>query len=157
LHRHTSSLISLRLWRPRTSYPQIWKKLDTLIADKRLIAPWKVFEELKHQDDALLVWARRRKSMFRKTSKGLIEAAQQILSRFPDLVDPNQPTESADPYVVALALKEKTDEPFFSPDIVVVTEEKFAVGKTRIPRVCQEYGLLYLAVHQMFLFEKWEF
>ena len=105
----TSSLINLRQWRSPKSHPGVWKKLDTLIKQKRLISPWKVFEELKHQDDALVKWARRRKSMFRRNTKALIEVAQQILARFPDLVDVDQPVESADPYVVALALKEKTD------------------------------------------------
>jgi hypothetical protein len=133
-----------------------WRRLDTLIGAKRLVAPWKVFEELKQQDDALFHWVQRRKKMFRKNSRGLIETVQHILTQFPDLVDINQPTESADPFVVALAYKEIRDE-LFPPDIVVVTEEKYATGKTRIPHVCQAYGLRYLSVHQMFLFEKWDF
>ena len=152
----TSSLINLRLWRSPKSHPGVWKKLDTLINENRLIAPWKVFEELKHQDDALVKWARRRRSMFRRNSQPLIEVVQQILARFPDLVDYDQPTESADPYVVAVAFKEKSEE-LYPPEIVVVTEEKYAPGRPRIPHVCQEYGLRYLTVHQMFLFEKADF
>jgi hypothetical protein len=44
----TSSLINFRAWRSPKGHPGVWKKLDTLIKEKRLIAPWKVFEELKH-------------------------------------------------------------------------------------------------------------
>lgn len=149
----TSSLVNLRLWRPPKRYPDAWKNLDTLIKAQRLIAPDMVFHEL---DKALEKWARKRKVIFRRNSKELIRQAQEILARFPQLVDAEQPTSaSADPFVIALAVLEARS--LYRPEIVVVTEEKFAPGRPRIPHVCEAYQLKYLTIHQMFLFEKWSF
>ena len=45
----------------------------------------------------------------------------------------------------------------YAPNVIVLTEEKYAPGKHRIPHVCQARGLKYLTLHQMFLFEGWDF
>jgi hypothetical protein len=84
-----------------------------------------------------------------------VERVQQILTRFPDLVDPDAPTQSADAFVVALALHELSS--LMGTDVTVVTDEKYAPGKARIPHVCEAYKLKYLTIHQVFLFEKWDF
>src|SRR5262249_17528730 len=139
----TSSLVNLRKWRPRSRFPDPWKRLDELIEDKRLIAPAAVMDELKEVDDALLNWSRKRKAMFRRNWKELVEYAQQILADFPGLVDPDDPTNQADPFVVALAMRESRSE-LYPPTVIVLTEEKYSPGKHRIPHVCQARGLKYL-------------
>jgi len=149
----TSSLVNLRLWRPRKRYREVWERLDELIGQGRLIAPKEVLEELHDRDDALLRWARKRKPMFRAISRELATRVQDIVNRFPGLVDPDQPTRNADPYVVALAIQQS--KLVYQPTVCVVTEEKYAPGKIRIPHVCEAYGLKYLTIHQMFLFEGW--
>ncbi len=151
----TSSLIDLRRWRPFKSHPEVWKRLDGLIKQERLLAPSMVLQELQRKDDALVKWGRKRTKMFRKNSSDIVERVQQILRRFPDLVDADQPTQSADPFVVALALKEASE--LYAEEVIVVTEEKYAPGKARIPHVCEAYKLKYLTIHQVFLFEKLEF
>ena len=152
----TSSLVNLRLWRPSKRCPEVWKKLDVLIRQGRLIAPKQVLEELQERDDALLKWARkRRQKLFRRTSRELVGRVQKIVTRFRDLVDQDQPTKDADPFVVALALEERNRT--LGEELCVVTEEKYRPGNARIPHVCEAYQLKYLTIHQMFLFEKWEF
>jgi hypothetical protein len=146
-------LIALKEWRPLDVHPHVWAKLQLLIKDDRLIAPRAVLGEIKRGDDSLVRWANRQgKRMFRRHSHELIGHVQAILAQFPNLVDEDQPGNSADPYVVALALMESRS--LEGSDTIVVTEEKFALNATRIPQVCQAYNLAYLNVHQMFLFEK---
>jgi hypothetical protein len=151
----TSSFVNLHLWRPARQHPQVWRLFESLIEEERLISPRAVLEEIAAREDALIKWARRHKSMFKKTTPALIRRVQEILKRFPDLVDPNAPDGTADPFVVALALEEQSTT--LAEKIIVITEEKYAPGRTRIPHVCQAYGLKYLTVHQLFLFEAWEF
>ncbi len=151
----TSSLVNLRSWRPAKRFPEPWKRLDHLIRQDRLLSPAVVLQELQECDDALFRWARKRKSMFKKSSPDLVEQVQEILARFPDLVDPDSPTSSADPFVAALAIREASS--LYQPDIVVLTEEKYAPGRSRIPHVCEAYKLKYLTIHQMFRFEGWTF
>src|SRR6202158_1889910 len=114
----TSSLVSLKLWRPVKNITEQWKRLDDLIKDGRLIAPNQVLNELHAVDDALLKWARVRRKMFKPTSRDLVQQVQEILARFPNLVDPNQPT-NADPFVVALAVKVKNAVDLFSSEVFV--------------------------------------
>ena|SRR5437879_8978902 len=91
-----------------------------------------------------------------KSSRDIVEKVQEILLRLPNLVDPNNPTDSADPFVIALAIKEKNKQGFLA-QVTVITEEKYAPGRPRIPHACEVYGLKYLTIHQMFLFEGWTF
>lgn len=79
--------------------------------------------------------------------------SKAIVKRFPDLVEVNAAQGNADPFVVALALEEST----LIEKMIIVTDEKFVPGRTRIPHVCQAFGLRYLTVHQLFVFEGWPF
>jgi len=151
----TSSLVNLRLWWSRTRNQLVWQRVDDLIRQDRLIAPKQVLEELHDRDDTLLRWARSRKRMFKRSSQELVELVQEVVRKFPDLVDADQPTKDADPFVVALAIRESRQ--VFQQNVYVVTEEKYAPGRTRIPHVCQAYGLKYLTIHQLFVFEDWSF
>jgi hypothetical protein len=133
----------------------VWDRLDELIEHQRLMAPKQVLEELQGQDDYLLRWARKRKRMFARTSLELVRRVQKIVNEFPRFVDPSQPIRAADPFVVALAIDRSKG--LLGDEICVVTEEKYGLGRPRIPHVCEAYGLKYLTVHQVFVFEGWSF
>jgi Domain of unknown function (DUF4411) len=150
----TSSFINLHLWRPARQHPEPWRHLGTLVEQDRLIAPRAVLEELAARDDALVKWARRHKELFKRPTRDLVSRVQEILRRFPDLVDPNATGRSADPFVVALAVEESSNT--LVEKVTVVTEEKYAPGRPRIPHVCQAYDIKYLTLHQMFVFEGWQ-
>jgi hypothetical protein len=146
--------VNLRKWRPGRQHAETWRRLEDLIRGSRLIAPKAVLEEVEQVDDTLLNWVRAHRPMFRRTSRQLVLRVQEILQRFPNLVDPDQPRASADAFVVALAIQEKSSE-LYAPEVMVVTEEKYAPGRPRIPHVCEHYQIKYLTIHQMFLFEGW--
>jgi hypothetical protein len=151
----TSSFVNLHLWRPARHHREVWRQFETLIEQDRLMAPRPVLEELAAREDTLLKWARGHKSVFKKTTRELVRRVQEILKRFPDLVDPNAPESSADPFVVALAVEERNTT--LAENVIVITEEKYAPGRSRIPHVCQGYEVRYLTLHQLFLFEGWSF
>ena len=88
----TSSLVNLRLWWSRTGNQLVWQRVDELIRQDRLIAPKQVLEELHGRDDTLLRWARSRKRMFKRSSQELVELVQEVVGKFPELVDADQPT-----------------------------------------------------------------
>jgi hypothetical protein len=152
----TSSLVNLQRWRPSTTHPKVWRHLASLIDGDRLIAPRAVRGELADRDDILLTWARRHKTMFKRHTPEIVRRVRTIVRRFPDLVDLNATEDAADPFVIALAEEESSALPLIEK-VIVVTDEKFAPGRTRIPHVCQAVSLRYLTVHQLFLFEGWPF
>lgn len=152
----TSSLVDLWRWRPMKRHKEVWERVEKLIEDSRLVAPKMVLDELHRQDDELATWARgRKRGLFRRTSQDLVKLARKICNEFHGLVDPDQPFNSADPFVVALAVLES--KAVYGQKVFVVTEERYAPDSPRIPRVCEAYGLKYLTIHQMFLFEGWNF
>jgi hypothetical protein len=153
-----SSLIGLARHRPAGRHARLWQRLGDLIHTDRLVSPIQVFEELRIGKDPLAVWAkqcRRDRRLFKATTREIAGVAREIIRRFPDLVDVNRPSEQADPFVVALAVAESKRD-MFPPPCTVITDEKFTfTGRARIPKVCGEYKMPYLTIHQMFLIEGW--
>ncbi len=80
-----------------------------------------------------------------------ISFARDIMRRFPNLIDPNKEIPDADPFVVSLA---------HSRGCSVITEEKAArpgAGRTKIPNVCQNYGIECLSLYEFFRHRHWKF
>ena len=154
----TSSLVNLHKWRPSHRHPEVWDRLEQLIDEHRLVAPRAVLRELHKVNDVLLAWARSHKRMFKPESQDLVKAAQRIVRRFPGLVDPDQFSQSADAFVVALATQVHSGRLFpKKEEVIVITEERYGQERPRIPNVCEAYHLKYLTIHQLFLFERWSF
>jgi hypothetical protein len=154
----TSSLINLYNWRSITNHPTVWQHLDSLIRRNQLLSPEEVYDEISQGKDPLARWATRQKKagqLFKKTKHQHVAIIKEIVRRFPDFIEANRPTPQADPFVVALALHERSH--LFSRS-VVITDEKYApTGRPRIPRVCEEYKLPYMSIHQLFVSEGWTF
>jgi len=69
----TSSLIDLRVYYPQHIFPSVWKNLDRLVTENRMISSKTVLEEVSRQDDNLLEWCKSNNNVFKKTvsmSKG---------------------------------------------------------------------------------------
>lgn len=147
----TSSLIDL--WRrayPRDVFAGLWKNIENLVAQGRLIAPREVKRELAKRDDALLKWANSHRHMFKSLDAQQAALVKQIQGKFPKLVDPNKETPDADPFVVALAI---------SRGFLVVSSEIPANpgADPKIPDVCKVYKVVHLDLLEFFRKEKWRF
>lgn len=152
-----SSLIKLKQDFPRAVFPAVWKRVEQLVAEGRLIAPEEVAKEIE-PDDELRPWAKQHKRMFRRLDQQQLDLTQEIAAAFPALAKPGRFGPAADAFVVALARQESqsADSLFDSkPECVVVTEE----GRTphKIPGACARYRIECLALVDLFQREGWVF
>ena len=67
----TSFLIEIHKRYPEKTLPGIWKDLDALIREGRVIAPEYVRSEINRQDDELKDWVNRHDEMFESISTEL--------------------------------------------------------------------------------------
>jgi len=138
----TCSIIDLFKLYPQDVFLELWKNIDKLIKNERLISHKFVLEELKKKFDEAYKWAKVRKSMFIGITSQQIEVIKDILAKYPELVDPEKEID-ADPWLIALAL-EKEEQQKLVPIVkvkIVVTEEKLKSNKVNLPFVCQEFKI----------------
>ena len=156
----TSSLIELMRTNPIDIYVTVWNRMGELVDGGRLIAPRYVLEEIHRIDDTLAVWANSHKRMFKQSSTGQIRSVTEILKKFPGLSRSDREGQTADPFVIAMALEKgrNTIEDYDGEmEKVVVSEEKLRGNKQSIPFVCQSYGIHCIGIHEMFREEGWKF
>ena len=115
---------------PPYVFPSLWSKIEELIAKREIISSEEVYVELKRKDDDLHRWMLLRKQMLVPLDEAIQVQAVALLSEFPRLVDTLHGRSTADPFVIATAMK---------CGAVVVTGEQLTgkLEKPRIPDVCQ--------------------
>lgn len=136
-------------WYPPDLFPRLWENIELLIKEKRLIASEEVLVELEKKDDDVFKWAKKQ-DMFYPLSTEIQIKVSEILSKFPRLIDSRKDRSQADPFVIALAIKEKC---------LVITGEKNqgTADKPRIPIVCQFFGIKPINIVQLIRSEGWRF
>lgn len=160
----TSALIELKMLYRMKTFPSLWDKLSDLVKQDRLIAPREVLNELEAKDDELFRWFKKHKKMFKAANQDQIDTAKEILTKFPQLVDPNKQIPDADPFVIALAIVRNKERSLFGEKFIVVTREErtgSGGGRPKIPDVCVAYGIECIygatALAELFEREQWEF
>lgn len=149
----TSALIDLADLYPRDVFPSLWKNLEALTNEGRLVAPRQVMSELEAYHgvkDEPRAWARRRRKMFKDLDEEQQREVLQILAKHPRLVDHRKVTADADPFVVALAMSE---------GCTVITSEKpsSGTGRPKIPDVCEAERVAWVSLKDFFRERKWAF
>jgi len=116
------SLTALRRVYPRKNFPAVWRLMDDLARQGRLVSVEDVLLELDAQDDEVAEWARRHRGIFLPLIGDVQTKAREILRSHPTLVDLRKIKSSADPFLIA-------------------TEEKPSGGpdRVKIPDVCNAY------------------
>lgn len=145
----TSSLIAAWQERyPPENFPSFWVKMESLVADGRLISPVEVLHETKKRSDELHTWLKARPAMFRDVDDAMQIEVANVLTQFPRLVGEKRLRTSADPFVISLARLE---------GLQLVTDEKPTGSLTRpnIPDVCQQLGVPWIGLLQLIRAEKW--
>ncbi|MDP2925198.1 MAG: DUF4411 family protein [Nanoarchaeota archaeon] len=147
----TCSLIDLNIHNPIDVYPSVWERLDELIKKGLLVAPKEVFNEIKQQDDNLLKWVRGKKGFFKEVTQEQIRIVTEILQKYPSLIKVDRKYD-ADPFVIALAVEMASNNQTTLINIkrIVVTEEKLAGLKVKIPLICKDYNIDCINVIDMF-------
>ncbi len=107
-----------------------WELLAELIDDGTIICCKDVYNELEKKDDELLAWCKVRKDKFQELDEQTIIKLQEIMRKYPLLVDTSKGKNKADPIVIAVAS---------AYNLTVVTEENGGSdNKPKIPHICKK-------------------
>jgi hypothetical protein len=159
----TSAFISLDRDYSRDVFPSLWENyiLD-LVNEGRMFATEEVKEELKMKDDDLYKWLSTNCSnIYIKTNLTIMTRVKEIMKKFPNLINPDNPTHNqADPFVIALALEAANILPGIKPadDVMVVTYENFTgdLKGPKMPDICKQYQLKVGKLIEIFKSEGWK-
>lgn len=163
----TSSLIEIHRRYPTAMLPGIWKDIEALIREGRIVAPEFVRSEIFRQDDNLKDWVTRHTCMFENTGPELLATTATVVNRFIRTAQVlSERPDHADPFVVGLAIKLAKQSRFEPRTVVVVTEEKSKLAGNpglrdaeieKIPDVCEKLGIPCLGHLEMFKREGFRF
>ncbi len=150
----TSAL--LHGWRrayPLRRFGPFWERIDELIDEERLFSSVEVLIELEKRDDEVYAWARDREQMFIDIEGEELQLRmQELMSKYPRLVDTRKNRSAADPFVISLAA-------LYRPPLLVVTQEgpTNKIDKPNIPDVCSAEGIECMNLLEMIDREDWVF
>lgn len=143
-------------------FPSLWDDfIIGLVNEGRLISTEEAKEELKRKDDELFKWVTGHCSKaFVKTETRIMNRVKEIMGRFPNLINPNNPTHNqADPFVIALALETQNVLPDIGKDeeTMVITYEKYTgnLHGPKMPDICKYYNLKVGKLIDIFKTEGW--
>ncbi len=152
----TSALIDLRRRYPPKVFGALWVEIEALITAGRLIAPREVLRELERGDDYMFKWAKRHGAMFVDLDANQQQLLREILVAFPKWIDLDTDRPVADPMLIALA-RTRSLADGAATRIVISHEVPGGKGATKIPNVCQQYGIPHIQLVDMFDREGWSF
>ena len=155
----TSSLIELNRRYPIDIFPSLWKNVEGLIGKGLLISHKEVLKEISYMDDALKIWAKKQKKLFRDLTPKQIQIVREILKKYPSLAKSDNEAAAADPFVIALAVElgSEPQKTLFEKARIIVTEEKLRGNRVRIPFVSQNSGIECINIIEMCRVEGWKF
>ena len=154
----TSGWTSIKRGYPVSNFPSLWRNVDYLAKNSRLISPHEVYAELEKQDDELLKWAKLHKEPFLKLDDEQVAVGLQIVADFPTLVNPLKQTPDADPFVISLAIVQRKRSTLLGDECVVVSAEKRgSPQKYKIPDVCDHFGIRHFSILDVIAEEGWTF
>ena len=121
----TSSVAEIRRSIENSKKENVFARIGTLVQQGRLVFPKQVVDELERVADPLSPdpqyrWAKQHEGKAAERAPSL-EEIKDILGAVPKVLDPDKDTgaEEADPYVLAVAVRLRTEE----KDARIVTEE----------------------------------
>ena len=147
-----SGLISNRHY-PNDVFPNLWRNVEDLISKGRILAPKEVLDEIKRGHDELVQWCKDHREMFQNTT-ALTGQVQNIIRNHPTLINPNATHESADPYIIALAMSRMHDIAGLIP--IIVTDKNVSRA-SKIPYVARANNIQTCKLMEMFQREGWRF
>lgn len=147
----TSAII--KMWRevyfPKI-FPSLWKEIGILIDKRILISSMWVYRELHKKSDEIFEWAKIHKIMFENENQTQVNYVRKIMNKFQTLVDREDASTDADPYIIALAMDKNYK--------LITSETKtFHPTKTKIPEVCNHYNVICLSPTEFIYAQDWKF
>lgn len=149
-------LITLMRYHPpdKPAYHAIWEEIESLIKQKNIFSTIVVYDEIiKYlgKNDQLKKWAiSHKKRFFISPDKETWQLAQDIIKKFPDLLDKKKlqtGEPDADPFLIALAKSEGA---------TIITQERKDLPN-RIPMVASHYSVKSIDLYEFFEERKLKF
>ena len=140
---------------PSDIFKSLVSKIDELISRGECSAVDLVREEIEAVGTPeLRVWAKSNKALFLPLDPEVQVEAASIEARYPDLMDPKSPYQSADAYVIALA---KVKGGTVVSQETSAAEKRSAKRTHYIPDVCRDLGIPCINLLGLIRREKWTF
>lgn len=130
-------------------FPEIVECIKNLIINKRMISHEEVLFELEKRNDDLLAWSKTQdvRGMFEKDPIHVSNLIK-VLEVFPDIATKKTEWYHADPWLVAMAMRE-----IVIGKRIVVTEEQLRNNAHTIPYVCKHFGIECIDIIQLLKLE----
>ena len=155
----TSVFLQLHFINKIIPIPDVWKELDILFAEDKIISHEFVFDEFhseKSKNDFINIWISDKKKYFHKITEKQTKLVPQILKKFPKLINPNKENNQANPWLIAMAI-EIIENPnlFETKNVIIVSQEKLS-SNINIPAACKEFDVPHINLEQFFEENGWE-
>ncbi len=159
----TSALITMQRYYPMRMLPDLWKHLEELLLKGRITSHDIVYDEIVPTDkkatkDDLATLISKYKDNFKPITKRQAQLALEIVTLFPNLIDPRSKKDQADPWIVAMVVEMMEEANLFEQDsdfVIISTESEKSPNK--IPAVCKHYRVRHMNLFEFFEDNDWQF
>lgn len=157
----TSALVTMHRYYPMRILPDLWKQLEDIFKHDKILSHDFVYDEIvpdKERKDDLAKLVSNYKECFKPISKRQAQLVPEILTLFPQLIDPRSKRDQADPWIIAMVLEIMEDINLFGKEsdfVLVSTESEQRPNK--IPAVCKHYNIRHMNLFEFFEDNDWQF
>ncbi|HME23821.1 MAG TPA: DUF4411 family protein [Acetobacteraceae bacterium] len=138
----------------RRTFRSLWERFDDLVANGNIVSTREALREIEDgAPDDLLEWAKRNSKLFATptAAEGAFVARIYGVRHFQQNIEQQKLLKggkNADPFVIAKAAVEGR---------AVVTMEQLKPNATKIPNICQHFGIKCLTLEEFMDEQGWEF
>ncbi len=130
-------------------FPTFWVHVHESITAGIFISPEIVLNELERKADELCEWTKERRGLFVPLTADLQRVHDDVINRFPRLINQSTGKSMADPWVIALAKLRGCP--------VVTYEKSGSENNPRIPDACLRLGIACLRLDEVIDALGWTF
>jgi len=157
----TSALVIIQRYYPKELFPDLWRNLELLFRDARIISHDFVYDEIVPKNgkkDEMANLVSKNKKYFKRITKRQAQLVPEIIGLFPNLIDPKSKKNEADPWLIGLVIEEMELKGIFGEEsefVIISTESK--KNPNKIPAVCKHYKLRHMSLFEFFEDNGWRF
>jgi len=148
---------------PLRMLPDLWKQVEELFLKGKITSHEFVYDEIVPTDkkavkDDLATLISKYKTNFKSISKRQAQLVLEIVTLFPNLIDPRSKKDQADPWIVAMVVEMMEEDNLFDQDsdfVIISTESEKSPNK--IPAVCKHYRVRHMNLFEFFEDNDWKF
>lgn len=131
----------------------LWEHLEAMMKTGEIVSHRLVFDEISSNTknpDFITKWISGKRDCFHLRTSIQILEVQNIIKKFPSLIDYTYEREQADPWLIALAIEKSKEGNLFESCAAVVVSQENANSSKKIPAVCKEFGIRHLSLRNFF-------